>query len=167
VTDSASWPASTGPDRLRFRASKQQALFIALPFLLIVAAEGASHLFSADGDGRGVPWLYAIAAAVVLAAMIGHRWFGVTLTADGLHVHSLRRRTIPWQDVTAIRAEEFEANRVVAIYELGHRRTRLRYPTTGSLFQDQHFDAKVKIIQDWWAECSLAEKLNSLEQTFG
>ena len=157
MTDSASWPASARPDRLRFRASKKQALFIALPFLLIVAAEGTSHLFSAGGGGRGVAWLYAIAAAVVFAALAAQRWFGVTLTADGLRVHSFRRRTIPWQDVTAIRAEEFEANRFVAIYELGHRRTRLRYPTTGSLFEDQHFDAKVKIIQDWWTERSLTE----------
>jgi hypothetical protein len=87
---------------------------------------------------------------VVVAAVCLQARFGATLTPEGVIVHGLRRKTIAWDNVTAIRAEEYTTNRVVAIYEFGHRRTRLRYPTSGGLFGDSEFDDKLRVIQGWW-----------------
>ncbi|HEY2506030.1 MAG TPA: hypothetical protein VGI58_05915 [Streptosporangiaceae bacterium] len=143
------------PSRLRFRASRAQARFIALPFAAIALIEFIEHV--AD-HGRVVNpamnWTYLPLIAAFVAAMCLQAWFGATLTADGVIVHGFRRRLIAWRDVTVIRSEEFTSNRVIAIYERGHRRTRLRYPTSGPLYADRQFDAKLAVIQDWWARQS-------------
>jgi hypothetical protein len=126
-----------------------------LPFCLILVALAAEYLIvPTDPVGRSGAWLYLAAAALFLPAMCLQTWFGSTLTRDGILVHSFRRRTIAWQDITCIRAEGFNTNRVIAIYEFGSQRTRLRYPSSGPLFQDRGFDQKLETIQDWWADCS-------------
>lgn len=139
------------PARLRFRASRRQAALIALPFCAIAVIEFiervAGHTRTAD---PAMNWLYLPVIAAFVLAMCLQAWFGATLTPDGVIVHGFRRRTIAWRDVTAIRAEEWTSNRVVAIYEFGHRRTRLRYPLSGPLFADPRFDDKLAVIQDWW-----------------
>jgi hypothetical protein len=159
VTDTVSIPVTGRPagqhGRLRFRASRAQAVLIAMPFALIAVAEAAERLIAPPQPaGRGSGWVYLAAAALFLVAMCAQAWFGTTLTADGVLVHSFRRQLIRWPDITCIRAEEFATNRVVAVYSFGSRRTRLRYPTSGALFGDPQFDAKLCVIQDWWADCS-------------
>jgi hypothetical protein len=159
VTDTVSLPVAdtaAGPaDQIRFRASRAQAMFIALPFCFIAIAQAAEYLLlPAHSSARGSEWLYLIAVALLVPAICAQAWFGATLTSDGVIVHGLRSRIISWHDVTCIRAEEFAANRVIAVYEFGSRRTRLRYPTSGALFADPQFEAKLALIQDWWADCS-------------
>lgn len=130
-------------------------MLIALPFCLIPVLQVIEYVFvSPRARGGLADWLYLAAAVLFFAAMCAQAWFGITLTPSGLVVHSFRRTTIAWNDVTAIRAEEYSANQVVAIYELGHRRTRLRYPTSGPLFRDHQFDEKLAIIQDSWASAT-------------
>jgi hypothetical protein len=140
-----------GPGRVRFRASRRQALVIGLPFCIIAAIVATGYCLSAQPATTGRSgWLYLLVLVMAVAAMGLQARFGATLTAEGVIVHGLRRKTIAWDDVTAIRAEEYTTNRVVAIYELGHRRTRLRYPTSGGLFGDSEFDDKLRVIQGWW-----------------
>jgi hypothetical protein len=143
------------PSRLRIRASRAQAGLIALPFAAIALIEAAEHVTDHTwATGPAMSWLYLPLIAAFVLAMCLQAWFGATLTADGVIVHGFRRRRIAWRDVTVIRAEEFTSNRIVAIYEHGHRRTRLRYPTSGPLYTDRQFDAKLAAIQDWWARQS-------------
>ena len=151
----AGGPLSGQPGQVRFRASRRQALLIGLPFCLIAAITAGfycltSHPLATDGSG----WPYLLVLGMVAAAMSVQARFGATLTPNGVIVHGLRRKTIAWHDVTVIRAEEYTTNRVVAIYECGHRRTRLRYPTSGGLFGDREFDRKLRVIQDWWTAYS-------------
>jgi len=148
-------PESGRPGQVRFRASRRQALVIGLPFCLIAAIVAGDYCLTSGPVFSGNSgWLYLPVLAMVAAAMCLQARFGATLTPEGVIVHGVRRRTIAWQDVTAIRAEEYTTNRVVAIYELGHRRTRLRYPTSGGLFGDREFDDKLQLIQGWWARYS-------------
>jgi hypothetical protein len=144
--------------QVRFRASRRQALLIGLPFCLIAAIVAGDCCFASGPVFSGnSSWLYLLVLVMVAAAMCLQARFGATLTPDGVIVQGVRRRTIAWQDVTAIRAEEYTTNRVVAIYELGHRRTRLRYPTSGGLFGDRQFDDKLQVIQGWWATYSRSQ----------
>lgn len=133
---------------------------IGLPFCLIAAiVAGECCLPSGPFLSGNSSWLYLLVVVMVAAAMCLQVRFGATLTPEGVIVHGVRRRTIAWQDVTAIRAEEYTTNRVVAIYELGHRRTRLRYPTSGGLFGDREFDDKLQVIQGWWRTYSRSQLL--------
>jgi hypothetical protein len=151
-------PNGDRPGQVRFRASRRQALVIGLPFCLIAAIVAGDYCLTSGPVVSGNSgWLYLLALVMVAAAMCLQVRFGATLTTEGLIVHGLRRRTIAWQDVTAIRAEEYTTNRVVAIYELGHRRTRLRYPTSGGLFGDSEFDDKLQVIQGWWRAHSCSQ----------
>jgi hypothetical protein len=156
VADSACLPAGEPepgePAQLRFRASRRQALMIGLPFCLIAAVVAGDFCLTGQPAVTGSSsWLYGLVLVMIAAAMCLQARFGATLTPEGVIVHGLRRKTIAWPDVTAIRAEEYTTNRVVAIYEFGHRRTRLRYPVSGGLFRDSEFDEKLGVIQDWWA----------------
>jgi hypothetical protein len=144
-------PDAGRPGRVRFRASRRQALMIGLPFCLIAAVVAGDYCLSTQPAVAGSSgWLYLLVLVMVVGAMCLQARFGATLTPEGVIVHGLRRKTIAWDNVTAIRAEEYTTNRVVAIYEFGHRRTRLRYPTSGGLFGDSEFDDKLRVIQGWW-----------------
>ncbi|WP_327122086.1 hypothetical protein OG206_32145 [Streptomyces sp. NBC_01341] len=91
-------------------------------------------------------------SVLVLLMLVAWHYFGVTLTASAAVVHNVRRRTIHWPDVQAIRVENFQGNHVVVIYEAGGRRTRLRTPATGFLSWDRRFDEKFATIDDWWQQ---------------
>ncbi|WP_406434502.1 hypothetical protein [Streptomyces sp. NBC_01589] len=67
-------------------------------------------------------------------------------------MHSLRRRTIQWSNVQAIRVERVQALQTVVIYEAGGRRTRLRAPITGFLNWDREFEEKFRTIGRWWLD---------------
>jgi hypothetical protein len=154
VCSAAGEPANGQQDQVRFRASRRQAVMIGLPFALIAGVVAGDYCLTSKPATGSSGWLYLLIIVMVTAAMSLQARFGATLTPEGVIVHGLRRRTIAWHDVTAIRAEEDTTNRVVAIYELGHRRTRLRYPTSGGLFGDSQFDQKLSVIQDWWSAYS-------------
>lgn len=52
-------------------------------------------------------FVLADAVAALFAGLIMSRIWGVTLTSSALRVHNLRRRTISWSSVQAIRIERF------------------------------------------------------------
>jgi hypothetical protein len=91
-------------------------------------------------------------SAMLLVVLILGQYLGVTLTESRAVVHSLRRRTIQWSNVQAIRVERFHGNQVVVIYEAGGRRTRLRAPITGFLCWDREFEEKFRTIGRWWLD---------------
>ncbi|MFE9446504.1 hypothetical protein ACFYO2_48300 [Streptomyces sp. NPDC006602] len=90
--------------------------------------------------------------AMLLVLLILGQHFGVTLTESTAVVHSLRRRTIHWSNVQAIRVERLHGNQIVVIYEAGGRRTRLRAPITGFLCWDREFEEKFRTIGRWWLD---------------
>ncbi|MFC8260737.1 hypothetical protein ACFUNF_24770 [Streptomyces sp. NPDC057291] len=91
-------------------------------------------------------------AALPLVLLIIGQYLGVTLTESTAIVHSLRRRTIQWSNVQAIRVERFQRTQIVVIYEAGGRRTRLQAPITGFLCWDREFEEKFRTIDRWWLD---------------
>ena len=89
--------------------------------------------------------------AVVWAAITAlvFRWQGVTLAPDGLHVHSLRPRTIPWADIAWLSTQRLLGATYVIVWEASGRWTRLRAPTTGLLAWDRDFEDKCRTIGTW------------------
>ncbi|WP_406434528.1 hypothetical protein [Streptomyces sp. NBC_01589] len=90
-------------------------------------------------------------AALFVLHVLG-QYLGVTLTESTAIVHSLRRRTIQWSNVQAIRVERVQGTQTVVIYEAGGRRTRLRAPITGFLNWDRGFEEKFRTIGRWWLD---------------
>lgn len=86
---------------------------------------------------------------LVLGAVFPSR-FGVTLTPSGAVVHNLRRRTIPWADIQAVRIESVLGTRSVVLHVADGRRTELSAPRSGFLAWDRHFEEKFHVIGDWW-----------------
>ncbi|MGW3675664.1 hypothetical protein [Streptomyces sp. NPDC005166] len=91
-------------------------------------------------------------AALPLVLLLLGQYVGVTLTESTAIVHSLRRRTIQWSNVQAIRVERFQRTQIVVIYEAGGRRTRLQAPITGFLCWDHEFEEKFRTIDRWWLD---------------
>ncbi|MFJ4829468.1 hypothetical protein ACIP79_06015 [Streptomyces sp. NPDC088747] len=117
------------------------AVFGGLAFAGLLGTDGTY-----SGGQVAVAALWA--AALVLGSLLPFR-FGVTLTPSAAVVHNLRRRTIPWSDVQAIRVEPVLGTSTVVIYEVSGRRTRLRAPTTGFLAWDRGFDEKFDVLGRW------------------
>ncbi|WP_326608285.1 hypothetical protein OG930_44200 [Streptomyces sp. NBC_01799] len=92
-------------------------------------------------------WVAALFVLLVLG-----QYFGVTLTESTAIVHNLRRRTIQWSNVQAIRVERVQGAQTIVIYEAGGRRTRLRAPITGFLSWDRGFEEKFRTIGRWWLD---------------
>ncbi|WP_406402726.1 hypothetical protein OH805_26040 [Streptomyces sp. NBC_00879] len=89
---------------------------------------------------------------MLLVLLILGQYFGVTLTESTAIVHGLRRRTIQWSNVQAVRVERFQGVQTVVIYEAGGRRTRLRAPITGFLTWDHGFEEKFGTVGRWWLD---------------
>jgi hypothetical protein len=84
---------------------------------------------------------------ILLELWVLNRYVGVTLTSEAAVVHNLRRRTIPWANVSEVAVERFAGGRRVVLYETGGRRTPLRMPSSGFLARDRRFDDKVETIR--------------------
>ncbi len=147
-------PGRTGSEFVRFRATRRQLL----PTLIVPLAILAEQIifWSLDPDPLpGVLEFDLICCAVFMLAFGLHmRWFGATLTPRGVLVHSIRRRTVAWHDLAAIRVERLTGTRTPVLYRRDGRRTRLRMPATGPLFRDPDFEAKVQLIHDYWSRYS-------------
>jgi hypothetical protein len=147
-------PDGGGPDCVRFRATRRQllpALIVPLPVL----AEQIIFWSLRPRPLAGVLKFDLICCAVFMLAFgLQLRWYGATLTPSGVLVHSIRRRTVAWHDLAAIRVERLTGTRTPVLYERDGRRTRLRMPATGPLFRDPDFDAKVQLIHDYWSRYS-------------
>ncbi|MFF3468162.1 hypothetical protein ACFYXB_39050, partial [Streptomyces sp. NPDC002619] len=143
--------------RVRYRASWQQSL----PLGLILGALTLMQLSDPllwEHQRPGVPGLplgpriLAIVPPflVMLELWWLSRYVGVTLTPEAAVVHNLRRRTIPWTNVSEVAVESFSGGRRVVLYETDGRRTPLRMPSSGFLSRDRRFDDKVAAIRSWW-----------------
>lgn len=79
--------------------------------------------------------------------------FSITLSPHMAQVRNLRRRTIYWSDVQAIRiVKKRLSNRTIVIYEANGRQTQLRAPVTGFLLWDRRFEEKFHVIGQWWLD---------------
>ena len=138
------------PESIRYRLTRRQRLLSVLPAVVVMPFQVLLWL---DGGPIG-PVCVSLLTWGVLApvALIISRPFGVTLTPSAAIVHNLRRRTIPWSNVQAIRIESLFGSRTVVIYEAGGRRTRLRAPITGFLSWDRGFEEKFHTIGRWWLD---------------
>lgn len=145
-----------GPDvRIRYRLTVLQRL---MPTILAILAIGVFQLviWLANGQthiavtGR-LAEMWAVAG--VVRVLYGWDDFGVGLTPVALEVHNLRRRTILWTEVQAIRVERILDSRTVVVYEASGRRTRLRAPVTGLFSPDKRFDEKFHTLERWWLDC--------------
>ncbi|MET8454523.1 hypothetical protein [Streptomyces sp. NPDC005209] len=138
------------PESVRYRLTRRQRLLSVLPAVVVMPCQVLLWL---DGGPTGPLFVSLLTWGVLVpVALIISRPFGVTLTPSAAVVHNLRRRTIPWSNVQGIRIESLFGSRIVAIYEAGGRRTRLRAPITGFLSWDRSFEEKFHTIGRWWLD---------------
>ncbi len=140
------------PKALRYRSTRLQRVLPVLPLLGVVMGTRIWEWVAGALSGAEVAKTSGTWAALLFVLLITNRRFGVTLTQSTAIVHNLRRRTIQWDDVQAIRIEAVLGNRTVVIYEAGGRRTSLRAPLTGFLFWDREFEEKFHTIGRWWLD---------------
>jgi hypothetical protein len=139
------------PERIRYRLIRLQRVLPVLPFAVLVVGLDTWRLTS-EPFGSEIAMSFGMWAGLLSGMLILGRYFGITLTESTAIVHNLRRRTIQWSNVQAIRVEPFQGTRTVVIYEAGGRRTRLRAPLTGFLNWDRSFEEKFHTIGRWWLE---------------
>ncbi|MET7552181.1 MULTISPECIES: hypothetical protein [unclassified Streptomyces] len=140
------------PERIRYRCTRLQRVLPVLPLLVVVGGTTVIDWVTLKRAGSEIAESLGSWAAMVLVLLILGQYFGVTLTESTVIVHRLRRRTILWSNVQAIRVEHFQGTQVVVIYETGGRRTRLRAPITGFLCWDREFEEKFRTIGRWWLD---------------
>lgn len=139
------------PERVRYRLTPFQRVLPMLPTLVVVVPW--QIFFWWDGGRIGPLLLTGLLGVVLpLLSLLTSRPFGITLTPTAAVVHNIRRRTIPWTDVQAVRVEPYAGTRTVVIYEAGGRLTRLRAPITGVLAWDRGFEEKFHTIGRWWLD---------------
>lgn len=144
--------AATPPERIRYRCTRLQRVLPVLPLLVVVWGTKVWDWMTWTPAGAEIAESFGTWAAMLLVLLILGRYFGVTLTESTAIVHSLRRRTIQWSNVQAIRVEHFRGAQIVVLYEAGGRRTRLRAPITGFLSWDRGFEEKFRTIGRWWLD---------------
>ncbi|MET7313774.1 hypothetical protein ABZS68_44250 [Streptomyces sp. NPDC005571] len=138
--------------RIRYRYELLQRVLPTLPFLAVFVGKTVLDWTIWKPAGSEPAESLGTWAALLLWFLIFGQYFGVTLTESTAIVHSLRRRTIQWSNVQAIRVERFQGSQIVVIYEAGGRRTRLRAPITGFLCWDREFEEKFRAIGSWWLD---------------
>ncbi|MER5688369.1 hypothetical protein [Streptomyces sp. NPDC002205] len=140
------------PERIRYRCTRLQRVLPVLPLLVVVAGTRVVDWVTWKLAGSEIAESLGTWAALPLVLLILGQYFGVTLTESTAIVHSLRRRTIRWSNVQAVRVERFRGTQTVVIYEAGGRRTRLQAPITGFLSWDREFEEKFRTIDRWWLD---------------
>ncbi|WP_406396529.1 hypothetical protein [Streptomyces sp. NBC_00887] len=140
------------PERIRYRYTRLQRVLPVLPLLVVAVGTRVVDWVAGKLDGSEIAESLGTWGALPLVLLILWQYFGVTLTESTAIVHSLRRRTIQWSNVQAIRVERFQGAQIVVIYEAGGRRTRLRAPITGFLCWDREFEEKERTIGRWWLD---------------
>ncbi len=143
---------ATPPERIRYRCTCLQRVLPVLPLLVVVVGIRLVDWMIGKLAGSGIAESLGTWAALPLALLIVGQYFGVTLTESTAIVHNLRRRTIQWSNVQAVRVERIQGAQTVVIYEAGGRRTRLRAPITGFLSWDRGFEEKFRTIGRWWLD---------------
>ena len=141
----------TGSVRIRSTFTQWLWLLVAVVGAIALTQAGLALVFD-DAPAQTRQLFVSVATfAVVWAAITAlvFRWQGVTLAPDGLHVHSLRPRTIPWADIASLSTQRLLGATYVIVWEASGRWTRLRAPTTGLLAWDRDFEDKCRTIGTW------------------
>ena len=141
----------TGSVRIRSTFTQWLWLLVAVVGAIALTQAGLALVFD-DAPAQTRQLFVSVATfAVVWAAITAlvFRWQGVTLAPDGLHVHSLRPRTILWADIASVSTQRLLGATYVIVWEASGRWTRLRAPTTGLLAWDRDFEAKCRAISTW------------------
>ncbi|WP_392667618.1 hypothetical protein [Streptomyces sp. LN785] len=139
-------------ERIRYRLTRLQRVVFVLPMAGVLLGTQIWDWMTWEPSGSQVVTTIGVGVGMPLAVLVASRPFGVTLTPSAAVVHNLRRRTILWTDVQAIRVEPYQGARSVVIYEVGGRRTRPRAPITGFLQWDRGFEEKFHTISRWWLD---------------
>ena len=80
------------------------------------------------------------------------RYWSTTVTAEGLVVRVMRRRSIPWTEITDIAVDEFAGDRFVYLTVVDGSRKRLPAPVHSHHFHDAAFDDRyAAIVRTWQA----------------
>jgi len=127
------------------------------PILLALAWLGSETVFSGMLSFPGADptaWSRSI-AGVVLAVIISAMWYfgvhaGVTLTPDHLAVHNLRRRRLPWSEISSVTVERTWRGSRLVVREVTGRRIRLSGPRIGLLLWNRRFEETALAVHAWW-----------------
>jgi len=95
----------------------------------------------------GPIWFMPCTGATI--GLIVSRGFGVTLTPDALVSHGMRRRVLPWSEITGITKDNLLGTRRVVVHLRDGRTVRLRAPIGGFPW-DPDFERKFHTIGQWW-----------------
>ena len=142
-------------ERSRIRPAAAQAG----PILLVLASLACEALlgFEAAPSG-GADVVGHIVGALLLAVLAAAMWqfgvrAGVTMAADDLVVHGLRRRRIRWRDISSISVERRWSGTRLVVEGIDGRRTRLPGPRVGFLLGDRAFGEKAWAVHHRWLAC--------------
>lgn len=102
---------ATPPERIRYRCTCLQRVLPVLPLLVVVVGIRLVDWMIGKLAGSGIAESLGTWAALPLALLIVGQYFGVTLTESTAIVHNLRRRTIQWSNVQAVRVERIQGPR--------------------------------------------------------
>lgn len=150
MTEVESSPSATSsPGEVRYRMTVWQR---ATPFMPTVVATAVLFVTSRNEipPPGGLPGLVTFWIVLVVVGALLPAYFGVTLTPSAAVVRNIRRRTIPWADIQAIRIESILGTKSIVLHEANGRSTRLRAPTTAFLAWDRRFEEKFHVIGTWW-----------------
>lgn len=129
-------------ETIRYRVRWQQLLWapgIMLPSVLLAAMSS------------GPPVASSLFCVVLLAEAAWLSTTGVELRPDALVMRGIRRRVLPWRDITWIGSAPLSWSQCVGVTTRHGRMRRLRAPHhTPFLAPDRDFLAKAHTIHDYW-----------------
>lgn len=126
-------------------------LFSSAPMLGYSIGLGAMTAATGPSPSTGYIWnaIFGITTATLLIGLL-NLTVGATLTPTELIVCGLRRRHIPWPEVTAVTFQTTLGTRYVRIWTRNGRTRRLRAPITCFGVGRARFDADLATIGNWW-----------------
>lgn len=143
----------SGRSRIRLAATQIVPILVLLSWLLLNAIANAVITPTGASDRPEIPFLVVtVALSIVIIEAIWHFAVnaGVAATTEGLKVHNLRTRRLPWAEIASFSVEATWHGTRLVVHELSGRRTRLSGPRIGFLFWDDDFAAKALAIHGWW-----------------
>jgi hypothetical protein len=138
-------------EAVRYRVTWTQLVWL---WLVVVVTYGATTfifwLFSRDDGLAQASDVLLLGLGLAPLLIVASRLMSVTLTPEALVQQNLRRKVMPWTNISRITTESLLGGRSVVVYDHSGRRTRLRAPVTGIMFWDREFETKYRIIGEWY-----------------
>lgn len=134
------------PVTVKIRASNWLLLFQLAPPVVFMLDCLLSFL---AGSGELWHWLYCGLWGVIgVLAVVLHRWIGIDLTPAVAVVNNLRRRCIPWADITDVTQRRRLGSRRVLLWTADQH---IWLPAISD-FGAGRFDVEFRTIRQWWLE---------------